>query len=100
MQEEVRSQKAESRMRKAEGRNLESKYDEAITGGPAPARSVTVRRSGPRAGNGSRTTPEGVRDGPGMPVLQRGAFVYHGVDPDGTVASGAQEGEAREKKSV
>ena len=47
-------------MRKAEGRNIESKYDGPITGGPAPARSVTVRRSGPRAGNG-----------PGNPLLQR-----------------------------
>jgi len=47
---EASSQESESRMRKAEGRNLESKYKKAITGGPAPA----------RAGNG-----------PGMPVRRR-----------------------------
>ena len=55
-------------MRKAEGRNLESRYEKAIMGEPAPARSVTAGRSGPRAGNGSRATPEGIRDGTGMPV--------------------------------
>ena len=42
-------------MRKAEGRNLESRYEKAIMGEPAPARSVTVGRSGPRAGNGPGT---------------------------------------------
>jgi len=49
-------------MRKAEGRSLVSKNDGAITGEPAPARSVTAGRSGPRAGNG-----------PGMPVLRAAA---------------------------
>jgi len=36
------------------------------TGRPAPARSVTLRRSGPRAGNG-----------PGMPVLRRDSRTSH-----------------------